>query len=48
MWYNNEVDRKSIYYADSPDLYEWDDKGKAMGDRPGEGPKAGLPHLIYL
>jgi hypothetical protein len=39
MWYNNEVDRKSIYYADSPDLYEWDDKGKAMGDRPGEGPK---------
>ena len=39
MWYNNEVDRKSIYYADSPDLYEWDDKGKAMGERPGEGPK---------
>jgi lysophospholipase L1-like esterase len=39
MWYNNEVDRKSIYYADSPDLYKWDDKGKAMGERPGEGPK---------
>jgi hypothetical protein len=39
MWYNNEVDRKSIYYADSHDLYEWDDKGKAMGERPGEGPK---------
>ena len=40
MWYNNEVDGKSIYYADSPDLYKWFDKGKAMGDRPGEGPKA--------
>ena len=39
MWYNNEVDHKSIYYADSPDLYEWQDKGKAMGEQPGEGPK---------
>ncbi len=39
MWYNNEVDRKSIYYADSPDLYKWQDRGKAMGERPGEGPK---------
>jgi len=39
MWYNNEVDRKSIYYADSPDLYKWIDRGKAMGERPGEGPK---------
>jgi hypothetical protein len=38
MWYNNEVDRKSIYYADSPDLYDWKDKGKAVGAR-GEGPK---------
>jgi len=39
MWYNNEVDHKSIYYADSPDLYKWEDRGKAMGERPGEGPK---------
>ena len=39
MWYNNEVDHKSIYYADSPDLYRWEDRGKAMGERPGEGPK---------
>lgn len=39
MWYNNEVDHKSIYYADSPDLYKWTDRGKAMGERPGEGPK---------
>ncbi len=39
MWYNNEVDGKSIYYADSPDLYSWTDKGKAVGDQGGEGPK---------
>ncbi|WP_374166622.1 family 43 glycosylhydrolase [Arcticibacter sp. MXS-1] len=38
MWYNNERDRKSIYYADSKDLYNWEDKGKAVGER-GEGPK---------
>jgi hypothetical protein len=38
MWYNNEKDRKSIYYADSPDLYSWVDNGKAVGDRSGEGP----------
>jgi GH43 family beta-xylosidase len=38
MWYNNEVDRKSIYYADSKNLYDWQDKGKAVGAR-GEGPK---------
>lgn len=38
MWYNNERDRKSIYYADSRDLYTWQDKGKALGER-GEGPK---------
>ena len=39
MWYNNEHDGKSIYYADSSDLYQWTDKGKALGERPGEGPK---------
>lgn len=38
MWYNNETDRKSIYYADSSDLYAWADKGKVIGDQPGEGP----------
>ncbi len=38
MWYNNERDKKSIYYADSPDLYRWEDRGKALGER-GEGPK---------
>ncbi len=39
MWYNNEPDHKSDYYADSNDLYHWKDKGKAIGDQPGEGPK---------
>lgn len=39
MWYNNEKDRKSIYYADSEDLYHWKDNGKAVGDQAGEGPK---------
>ncbi len=39
MWYNNEKDRKSIYYADSKDLYHWQDGGKVIGDQPGEGPK---------
>jgi len=39
MWYNNERDRKSIYYADSPDLGTWTDHGKAVGDQSGEGPK---------
>ncbi|MCU0405328.1 MAG: family 43 glycosylhydrolase [Chitinophagaceae bacterium] len=39
MWYNNELDKKSIYYADSKDLFTWSDKGKAVGDRGGEGPK---------
>jgi hypothetical protein len=40
MWYNNERDRKSIYYADSPDLTTWTDRGKCtgVGERPGEGP----------
>lgn len=39
MWYNNERDKKSIYYADSDDLYDWTDRGKAVGDQGGEGPK---------
>jgi len=39
MWYNNESDRKSIYYADSRDLFTWRERGRAIGDQPGEGPK---------
>lgn len=38
MWYNNERDAKSIYYADSEDLYNWVDRGKAVADQLGEGP----------
>jgi hypothetical protein len=39
MYYNNEVDGKSMYYADSPDLYKWTDSGeKVVGDQAGEGP----------
>jgi GH43 family beta-xylosidase len=39
MWYNNELDHKSIWMADSPDLKEWTLKGKVVGDQAGEGPK---------
>lgn len=39
LYYNNESDHKSIYYAESKDLYNWIDKGKVIGDRAGEGPK---------
>ena len=39
MYYNNEADKKSIYYADSPDLYNWTDScRKVISDRGGEGP----------
>lgn len=39
MWYNNEADKKSIYYADSADLNHWTDRGRAVSDQGGEGPK---------
>jgi hypothetical protein len=39
MWYNNETDKKAIYYADSKDLATWTDRGRAVGDQGGEGPK---------
>ena len=39
MYYNNENDGKSIYYADSPDLYHWTDSGKKVVKDRGEGPK---------
>ena len=45
--YNNEPDHKSIYYADSPDLYQWRERGKAIGDRAGEGPKVFRWHNQY-
>ncbi len=39
LFYNNESDRKSIWYADSSDLEHWTDHGKLIGDQAGEGPK---------
>ena len=47
LWYNNEKDGKSIYYADSKDLYNWEDKGKAIAAR-GEGPKTFRWHGKYF
>jgi hypothetical protein len=47
MWYNNERDRKSIYFADSTDLETWNDRGKAVGDQSGEGPKVFRWHGSY-
>ncbi|WP_440903385.1 hypothetical protein ACMZOO_10990 [Catenovulum sp. SX2] len=38
MFYNDEPDGKSVYYADSKDLYTWEDKGKAKLQSRGEGP----------
>ena len=38
LWYNNEKDGKSIYFADGQDLYNFQDRGKAIAAR-GEGPK---------
>ncbi len=40
MFYNNETDNKAIWYADSPDLENWTDRGKLITDQAGEGPKA--------
>jgi hypothetical protein len=46
LWYNNERDHKSTYYADSPDLSTWTDHGPALADR-GEGPKVFRWHGQY-
>lgn len=48
MWYNNEVDNKSIYYAESPDLYKWTDKGKVDLGTVGEGPNVIFWHGKYF
>jgi hypothetical protein len=40
MYYNNEKDNKAIWYAESPDLETWTDKGRLITDQAGEGPKA--------
>jgi hypothetical protein len=40
MFYNNELDNKAIWYADSADLERWIDRGRLIADQAGEGPKA--------
>lgn len=37
MYYNNENDNKSIYYADSSDLYNWIDSSNKVINTRGEG-----------
>jgi len=39
LYYNNERANKSIFYAESTDLFHWTDKGKVISDKRGEGPK---------
>lgn len=39
MYYNNERDNKSIYAVKSKNLTDWEDLGKIIGDKRGEGPK---------
>lgn len=38
LFYNNEADAKSVYYADSTNLFDWQDKGKLPIQNRGEGP----------
>lgn len=39
LWYKDEADRSAIHVADSPDLFVWTNRGRVVGDTPGEGPK---------
>ncbi len=39
MWYKDERAKKSLSYADSPDLMAWQPKGSCVQDFNGEGPK---------
>lgn len=48
LYYNNEKDRKSIYYAQSSDLKNWTDMGKVVADQSGEGPKVFYWHDTYF
>lgn len=47
LWYNNELDHKAIYYAESTDLYNWEDKGKVDIETVGEGPNVIYWHNKY-
>jgi len=40
MWYKDERANKSLCYADSPDLFQWEPKGNCVTNFNGEGPKA--------
>ncbi len=40
MWYKDERSKRSLCYADSPDLTKWETRGIAVTDYNGEGPKA--------
>jgi hypothetical protein len=48
LWYNNEKTGKTVFYADSPDLYHWTDRGSAHlpHDR-GEAPLSFYWHGHY-
>ncbi len=46
LYYNDERAGKSIYYAESPDMERWTDKGLAFKSR-GEGPKGFRWHGKY-
>ncbi|SHE45402.1 family 43 glycosylhydrolase [Dysgonomonas macrotermitis] len=48
MYYNNEKDRKSIYAVKSMDMVNWEDAGKVVGDKSGEGPKVFYWHDRYF
>lgn len=39
MWYKDERKEMMLSYADSPDLVHWQNKGNAVTDYNGEGPK---------
>jgi hypothetical protein len=40
MWYKDERAKRSLCYADSPDLLHWEPKGNSVTNFNGEGPKA--------
>jgi len=39
MWYKDERGKRTLSYADSPDLVKWEAKGSAVTNYNGEGPK---------
>jgi hypothetical protein len=39
MWYKDERGKRTLSYADSPDLMKWETKGNCVTNFNGEGPK---------